>query len=261
MFLALALTGSADTVSAGAGLCHDIVVVGNQFEENLDALVCKDSFNLCMTGNNLDDHLRHGVVIENTYGSVVSGNMIEECNGIAIILDRDRSSPDPDPNEPRSSSPGILQQIHQRFFHLIGSSRRWLRSFGFNDDLGPFRSQPVQLCHIANHRREFDHLERTVLGGGNPESAEGAGNSIEPIDLGQDSCRCGFQHRTDRSVAVLVHPAQVLHTQSHRGQRVLDLVGDLARHFTPRHDPGNPLLGLLGLANIGGHLLKSGVHR
>jgi Periplasmic copper-binding protein (NosD) len=69
--------------------CHDIVVVGNQFEENQDALVCTDSFNLCMTGNNLDDHLRHGVVIENTYGSVVSGNMIEECNGIAIILDRD----------------------------------------------------------------------------------------------------------------------------------------------------------------------------
>lgn len=69
--------------------CHDIVVVGNQFEENLDALFCHDSFNLCMTGNNLDDHLRHGVVIENTYGSVVSGNMIEECSGIAIILDRD----------------------------------------------------------------------------------------------------------------------------------------------------------------------------
>jgi len=70
-------------------LCHDIVVVGNHFEENQDAVVCKDGFNLCMTGNNLDDHLRHGVVIENTYGSVVSGNMIEECNGIGIILDRD----------------------------------------------------------------------------------------------------------------------------------------------------------------------------
>lgn len=69
--------------------CHDIVVCGNQFEENLDALVCQDGFNLCMTGNCLDDHLRHGVVIENTYGSVVSGNMIEECQGTAIILDRD----------------------------------------------------------------------------------------------------------------------------------------------------------------------------
>jgi parallel beta-helix repeat protein len=29
------------------------------------------------------------VVIENTYGSVVSGNMIEECNGTAIEIDRD----------------------------------------------------------------------------------------------------------------------------------------------------------------------------
>jgi len=81
------------TYNKGAGLhlvvCHDIVVVGNQFEENQDALHCSDGFNLCMTGNNLDDHLRHGVVIENTYGSVVSGNMIEECNGTAIILDRD----------------------------------------------------------------------------------------------------------------------------------------------------------------------------
>jgi hypothetical protein len=69
--------------------CHDIVVCGNHFEENLDALRCIDAFNLCMTGNNVDDHLRHGVVIENTYGSVVSGNMIEECQDTGIILDRD----------------------------------------------------------------------------------------------------------------------------------------------------------------------------
>ena len=69
--------------------CHDVVVSANQFEENLDALRFIDGFNLCMTGNNLDDHLGHGVVIENTYGSVVSGNMIEECAGTAIVLDRD----------------------------------------------------------------------------------------------------------------------------------------------------------------------------
>jgi hypothetical protein len=69
--------------------CHDIVVSANQFEEDQDALKCTDSFNLCMNGNNIDDHLRHGIIIENTYGSVVSGNMIEECNGTAIILDRD----------------------------------------------------------------------------------------------------------------------------------------------------------------------------
>jgi hypothetical protein len=69
--------------------CHDIVVSANQFEENRDALRCIDGYNLCMTGNCLDDHLRDGVVIENTYGSVVAGNMIEECAGTAIVLDRD----------------------------------------------------------------------------------------------------------------------------------------------------------------------------
>ncbi len=87
------LIGNLITYNGAAGVlienCHDIVVSSNQFEENQDALRCLDSFNLCMTGNNLDDHLRHGVVIENTYGSIVSGNMIEECNGTAIILDRD----------------------------------------------------------------------------------------------------------------------------------------------------------------------------
>jgi len=68
--------------------CHDIVVAGNQFEENQDALRCIDGYNICMTGNNLDDHLGRGVVVENTYGSVLSGNMIEECKETAILLDR-----------------------------------------------------------------------------------------------------------------------------------------------------------------------------
>jgi len=81
------------TYNKKAGLnvigCHDVVVAANQFEENLDAVRFVDGFNLCMTGNNLDDHLGDGVVIENTYGSVVSGNMIEECKGTAIVLDRD----------------------------------------------------------------------------------------------------------------------------------------------------------------------------
>lgn len=69
--------------------CHDIVVSANQFEENRDALHCFDAFNLCFTGNCVDDHLGDGVVIENTYGSVVSGNMIEECDGRGIVLARD----------------------------------------------------------------------------------------------------------------------------------------------------------------------------
>ncbi|MCA9048785.1 MAG: right-handed parallel beta-helix repeat-containing protein, partial [Planctomycetaceae bacterium] len=61
------------TYNKGVGVflagCHDIVVNANHFEENQDALHCIDSFNLCMNGNNLDDHLGRGVLIENTYGS------------------------------------------------------------------------------------------------------------------------------------------------------------------------------------------------
>lgn len=87
------VSDSLITYNRGIGLnllgCHDIVVAANQFEENQDALHCQDGFNLCMTGNCLDDHLGRGVVIENTYGSVLSGNMIEECAGSAVVLDRD----------------------------------------------------------------------------------------------------------------------------------------------------------------------------
>ena len=87
------VSDSIMTYNAAAGLNilggHDIVVNANQFEENQDAVRCLDSFNLCMNGNNLDDHLGDGVVIENTYGSVLSGNMIEECAGIAVTMDRD----------------------------------------------------------------------------------------------------------------------------------------------------------------------------
>lgn len=81
------------TYNAKAGMymlgCHDVVLSANQFEENQDALQFINGFNLTMSGNNIDDHLRHGIVIENTYGSVISGNMIEECKGTAMILDRD----------------------------------------------------------------------------------------------------------------------------------------------------------------------------
>jgi parallel beta-helix repeat protein len=79
--------------NGGAGLlvdrCHDIVVSANHFEENRDAVLCKDSHNLTATGNNVDDHVRHGFVIEYTHASVISGNMIENSQGIAVVIDRD----------------------------------------------------------------------------------------------------------------------------------------------------------------------------
>jgi len=67
---------------------HDIIVAANQFEENFDGVYCIDSPNLCMNGNNLDDHLGSAIVLEKTRISVLSGNMIKQSEGIGIILDK-----------------------------------------------------------------------------------------------------------------------------------------------------------------------------
>ena len=58
------------TYNAKAGVyviaCDDVVISANQFEENQDALQFIDGYNLTMSGNKIDEHLRYGVVVENT---------------------------------------------------------------------------------------------------------------------------------------------------------------------------------------------------
>ncbi len=87
------LHGALLTYNKGAGLRaqgnHDTIVSACQFEENLDGVVFTDGFNLTLSGNNIDDHLRHGVVIENSMGSLVTANMIEQCGGAGLVLARD----------------------------------------------------------------------------------------------------------------------------------------------------------------------------
>ncbi len=86
------LADSLITYNKKAGLRaignHDTIVSACQFEENQDGVVFVDGFNLTMTGNNVDDHLRHGVVIENSSASIVSANMIEQSTGSGLVLDR-----------------------------------------------------------------------------------------------------------------------------------------------------------------------------
>ncbi len=65
---------------------HDSIISGTQFEENKDALHFVDGFNLTFTSNIVDDHLRHGVVLDNSMGNTISANMIEQCEGIGVVL-------------------------------------------------------------------------------------------------------------------------------------------------------------------------------
>jgi hypothetical protein len=81
------------TYNRGAGLRaqgnHDTIVSATQFEENFHGVCFIDGFNLTLSGNNIDDHLGHGVVIENSMGSLVTANMIEQCAGCGVVLARD----------------------------------------------------------------------------------------------------------------------------------------------------------------------------
>lgn len=67
--------------------CHDTIISGTQFEENFDAVEFIDGFNLTATGNNVDDHLRHGFVVKNSMGNTISSNMIEQCVGVGVVLE------------------------------------------------------------------------------------------------------------------------------------------------------------------------------
>lgn len=141
---------------------HDIVVNANHFEENQDALRCFDAYNLCMNGNNIDDHLGNGVVIENTYGSVLSGNMIEECNGTAIILDRDCY--------------GITVSANVIAHHLLGG-------IDLRDACGcTFSANTMTLCHQFSLRVSKESERNTVTGNTFSNSYIGAGKDKRPAE-------------------------------------------------------------------------------
>ena len=68
---------------------HNPVISSCHFEENRDGVVATHIYNICMTGNNFDDQTRHGIVVEDCWGGVFTGNMVEQCSGTGIIIDGD----------------------------------------------------------------------------------------------------------------------------------------------------------------------------
>jgi parallel beta-helix repeat protein len=64
------------------------VISSNHFEENRDGIQALRVFNMCLTGNSFDDQLRHGILVEDSWGGIVVGNVIEQCAGIGMVLDR-----------------------------------------------------------------------------------------------------------------------------------------------------------------------------
>src|SRR5439155_17482731 len=78
-------------------------------------------------------------------------------------------------------------------------------------------------------------LERQLVRRRRAEAREGPRDRTEPVDLHENPLGRLLQRRIE--VARILpppRPLQVLDTEADRGQRVLDLVGDLTRHLAPR---------------------------
>lgn len=67
--------------------CHDIVISANEMEENGTGVFIKDIFNATITGNNIDDHIDYCIHFVNAAGSIITGNMLENCNKLCVLLD------------------------------------------------------------------------------------------------------------------------------------------------------------------------------
>ena len=107
-------------------------------------------------------------------------------------------------------------------------------------DLATFLRQPVELDHLADHLSEVDPVQRLCVARGRGEPAERARDGVQPVDLRQHPIRRLFQCAIEIFSAVAIHPPQVLQSEPHGRERVLDLVGHLTGHLAPGQHPLRP---------------------
>jgi hypothetical protein len=58
-------------------------------EENSIGIYGKGLYNATVTGNNIDDHIKNCIYFINTLGSIITANMLENCQGKSVILDEE----------------------------------------------------------------------------------------------------------------------------------------------------------------------------
>ena len=100
-------------------------------------------------------------------------------------------------------------------------------------------AQRIQGDGFFSQHREVQHVERARVDGGGAKAAEGTRDSVQSFDLGEDLAGGPVECRPKIAPPIPMGTQKVLHAQPNRCQRVLDLVGDLLRHFTPRQDPNS----------------------
>ncbi len=66
----------------------DLVVSANQFARNRDAINAQRTKTLCLNGNNISHHRRHGIHLDSATAAAISGNVIASSGAAAVLIEK-----------------------------------------------------------------------------------------------------------------------------------------------------------------------------
>src|SRR5690606_2273003 len=154
---------------------------------------------------------------------------------------------------------GVVEQVEEHLNKLLTPTRD---RTALTDHLDRERAaaQSEKLCDLPRHRPTVDHLQRTdLLRWRRAIACERPRSPVEPIDFLEQSFGSVRNLACEIRIVIGTQALQVLQTEPHRGERVLDLVCHLASHLTPGNNPRGTCSLLfeprLALAEIALHLL------
>jgi hypothetical protein len=137
----------------------------------------------------------------------------------------------------RASETRILENVEEDISHFVLLRHRPDRTVGATHlPLNYPITHLLEGNNVLYHggyidRKRWRHVRRSA-----PISAEGARDFIQPVDLRQNSPDVLVENRVEIDSGIFTRPPQMLDAQSDRRERILDLMRDLSRHFTPREN-------------------------
>src|SRR5689334_4156275 len=136
---------------------------------------------------------------------------------------------------PRTGESGVLEDIQQHVAHLILARHRPARTICASQL--PFDRATTHLLEtndVSDDRGDIYGFRRRKVGWRAAVSAERSRDLVKTVDLGQDATDILVEHFVEIATWIRARATQMLHAESNRRQRVLDLVRDLTRHLAPR---------------------------
>ena len=135
----------------------------------------------------------------------------------------------------RVGQAGVLEQIQQHIAQFsVARRREHRRSRDPRFPRGALGAHPLQFEHITRHGTHIHGHGRRVADGRRAVATEGPRDLVQTIDFPEHARDVLFERRIEVHARVAPCPQEMLHAETHRRERVLDLVRHLPRHLPPR---------------------------